>query len=241
MAALTDPGRQRQVNEDQAVALELPGGTLLLAVADGVGGMGQGDVASRETVTSLQRLLAEDPAADHVAALARAAAAINRQVWQMGSAGAGEGTMASTLVAALISGGRLSWVNIGDSRLYLLNNGKLEQLTHDHSYVAEQLSAGAITEEEAATSKFRHVITRAVGAEETVEPELGGPLDLPSPCTILLCTDGLYRVVEDGQLAAELAAENAPSICQRLIGLANEGGGPDNIGVAVLKHESGGS
>lgn len=234
-AALTDAGKKRPGNEDAAAIADLANGSLLLAVADGVGGMGHGDMASAHALQMLETLLRDGANPDAPKALAAAFAQINRYIYDMGGDLEGRGTMASTLVAAVVQDGRAWLASVGDSRAYLLRDGSLAQLTEDHSWVAEQLAAGAITAEEAETSQYRHVITRAMGVEETVEPQMVGPVDVPAGAALLLCSDGLYRVVTEPQMAQELAKGAPQAICRQLVDLANAGGGPDNIAVAVLK------
>ena len=142
--------------------------------------------------------------------------------------------MATTLVAALVRGHSAWLASVGDSRAYLFHQGELTQRTQDHSWVAEQIRAGRLTEEEAEHSEFRNVITRAVGVADTVEPDKVGPISLPAGSLLLLCSDGLHRVVSDDEIAAVLASGTPQEMAERLIALANEAGGPDNISVAIV-------
>lgn len=232
IAALTDRGLQRRRNEDAALAEVLPGGAVLLAVADGVGGAHSGDVASAETIAVLRDELGRAPPGDPARALRRAFNKANERVRALGATDSRSG-MATTLVAAVISEGRAWIAHAGDSRASLVENGHLRQLTRDHSLVAEQVMAGVLTDDEAEHSNYRNVITRAIGIEDRVEPDIGGPIDLPPRSTLLLYSDGLYRVVSEEVTADAASASSAQAIAEALIGMANRAGGPDNISVAI--------
>ena len=145
--------------------------------------------------------------------------------------------MGTTCVAAVVQGETLSVAHAGDSRAYLLRDGALERLTDDHSYVAEQVRAGAISEESAQRSRFRNVITRAVGIEPTITPDVSQRPVLPGD-TLLLCTDGLTNMVPEDQIARTLQQAPSPqAAAERLIQLANRNGGKDNITAVVARLE----
>jgi len=209
IAARTDTGRQRSANEDAYAVLDMERqglhGEAAFVVADGMGGMHAGDVASREAVRvvaqTLGRLLA-DPQADPRAALDEALRGANRAVHALAAApppaeddtpmdrrgvrggepaaadapppGASDapGVMGTTCVAGVVKDGALYLAHVGDSRAYLFRAGRLSRLTRDHSFVEERVLAGVMTEEQARRSRFRNVITRAVGIEPEVEPEI---------------------------------------------------------------------
>lgn len=233
MAASTDPGRVRTVNEDCVLARELRDGSILLAVADGVGGMKGGDVASAEAIAMLadESLWAE--AADPAATLEQAFTLANNRVRDLGlERGC---TMASTLVAALVRNGQVWLANAGDSRAYLFAGGRLEQLSRDHSLVAEHVRAGILTAEEGEHSDYRNVITRGIGVEDAVEPHSVGPVALPPGSILLLCSDGLHGPVAEAQIKAALSSGTAGTMARSLIDMANDAGGPDNISVVIWK------
>ncbi len=194
-----------------------------------------GDIASAEASQALVAELRKKSDDDPPAALARAFLVTNQRV----RAHAGEQRdtqgMASTLVAALSRGDTAWLANVGDSRAYLFHRTQFRQLTLDHSLVAEQVRAGRLTAEEANRSEFRNVITRGIGVAETVEPDIIGPVTLPDGSLLLLCSDGLYRAVSEERIAEVLSSGTPAEMAARLIELANQGGGPDNIAVAILR------
>ena len=238
MAALTDPGLARTANEDSVLALELPDGSILLAVADGVGGLRGGDVASAEAIAAIADESLWAGTTDPRAALEEAFSRANRRVRELGQE---RGTpVASTLVAALVRDGSLWVTNVGDSRAYLFDGSSLTQLSHDHSLVAEQVRAGILTAEEGEHSDYRNVITRGIGVEDIVEPDGVGPVPLPADSILLLCSDGLHGPVAEAQIKAALASGTVGEIARGLIDMGNEAGGPDNISVVILKADSDG-
>src|SRR5258706_13323147 len=140
--------------------------------------------------------------------------------------------MGTTLTAVLVHGGRAHVVHAGDSRCYMFRDGQLRQLTDDHSWIAEQLKAGAISEAEAKSSKFRHVITKSIGFERDIEADLKTVPVSPGDC-FLLCSDGMTNYVEHGELERIIAMTWYRRLPQQLIELANDRGGDDNITVVV--------
>ncbi len=145
--------------------------------------------------------------------------------------------MGTTLTAAVIEGERLHVAHAGDSRCYLWREGQLRQLTEDHSWIAEQLRSGAITEKEAKQSRYRHVITRSVGVERHADVEVRS-VQVARGDRLLLCSDGLFGLVADEELAAQIAEDDLEGLPARLIALANSRGGDDNITV-VIAHIAG--
>lgn len=140
--------------------------------------------------------------------------------------------MGTTLTAAVLEEDRLHVAHVGDSRCYLWRNGELKQVTEDHSWIAEQLRVGAITEKEAKQSRFRHVITRSIGVERHADVEVRTML-VSQGDRLLLCSDGLFGLVPDAELAELMAGEDLASLPAKLIALANERGGDDNITAVV--------
>jgi protein phosphatase len=140
--------------------------------------------------------------------------------------------MGTTLTAMLIHAGKAHLVHAGDSRCYMFRDGQLRQLTDDHSWIAEQLKAGAISEAEAKSSKYRHVITKSIGFERDTDADLKSVPVSPGDC-FLLCSDGMSNYVEHGELERIIAMTWYRSLPQRLIEMANDRGGDDNITVVV--------
>jgi protein phosphatase len=233
-AAATDPGLRRTLNEDVALARELPAGGVLLAVADGAGGMGGGDIASAETIAAVIEVCGSFEAAAPAETLREAVARANTRVRERAASESRLAAMASTLVAAIIRDGTAWVASIGDSRAYLFANSQLEQLTEDDSWVAEQVRSGRMAAEQAARSPHRNIITRAIGAQEEA---LVAPTEhvLAAGDVLLLCSDGLHGVVDDAAIAAVLAGAEPDAAAAALIALANRAGGPDNIAVAVYR------
>ena len=233
-AAVTDPGRVRPGNQDAVLATEcLAGGVFAFAVADGVGGLTGGAETSTLALEAIARAVRESPAP--VAAAREAVSDVNARVFAQGeSAGRPSGT---TLVLAIVVEGELHVLHAGDSRAYLLRGLRLTRLTRDHSWVAEQVRSGAMTNADAAASPYRNIITRAIGVEPDLEleerpPELCQPGDL-----LLLCSDGLHGFVDDRQIEGELLRpdQGIEALAHRLIDLANERGGTDNVSVVLAR------
>ena len=231
LQAHTDIGLVRATNQDVAIAQELPGGRSLLVVADGVGGLPGGEVASRTAVDTLTEALrtAGDEAPD--AALRLAFAAANDAV-RAGQEG-GLARMSTTLVAAVVREGTAWVANIGDSRAYLVADGEARQVTLDHSWVEEGIRSGELAPDDPLVALNRHVITRAIGLDANAEVDVFGPLDVPRGGVLLLCTDGLHGVLDDQAIAAVVAASEG-NYARDLVDVVLAAGAPDNVAVAVL-------
>ena len=245
-AARSDPGRVRENNEDTfRDAPEIN----LFVLSDGMGGHASGEMASRiavDAVVDFCRAAESDPslvpAAGRIpgssemsnrltAAIRRANTAV-REAAHQNPQSAG---MGATLVAAQFDCARMCLAHVGDSRAYRFRSGRLEQLTQDHSFVAEQVRRGTMTQGEAEQSQLQNVLLRALGPEEELEVSVEEELLLEGD-VILLCSDGLNREVSDAQIAAILEhAEDAQTAADRLIEAANRAGGADNITVIVLR------
>lgn len=236
-AALRDQGRVRQMNQDEAFAAELEGGWVLLAVADGVGGAPGGELASRAAIDMVAGAFQDHPITDPRHSLLGAAAAANGRVREMAATDADHPNMATTLVVALVDDGGRAWVaSVGDSRAYALVGGELRQLTEDDSWVAERVRLGEMTEAEAEESLYKNVITRAIGSEDAVETGEIAEVQLEHGDALLLCSDGLYRMVSDEEMAAVLKpALPVDGTARQLVEMANDAGGVDNIAVAVFR------
>ena len=235
IAAKSDTGRSRSVNQDFAYAGPLPGAEEwnLLAVADGLGGHARGEWASQRTVELIAGSLAThlssgDPAAAFEAAVDDANATVNFEARQQGTPGA-----ATTFVAVLCRGATAWWVNVGDSRLYVFAHGELQQVSNDHSWVGDQVRAGMLPPEALRGHPNKNVVTRTVGFEPVVRPETGGPIELAPGEAVLLCSDGLHGPVPDDEIARAVSTLDPGLAADRLIELANAAGGPDNITVVI--------
>ncbi len=246
-AGATDVGRRREHNEDSYLTLTVErchldkkGAVALLAVADGMGGHAAGEVASKlclqvfaaHLLTAIQEWLHHHEPDWH-AALKEAAREANRQVFA--EAQALRNNMGTTLTAAIIAGNKVVFVNVGDSRGYVLQDGKLQQITKDHSLVQQYVDAGLLTPEEARWHPQRNIITQAIGIEPQVQVDTF-EVSLRPNDLVLLCSDGLVDMVEDAEIERVLLSEPDLTVAARtLVRLANEAGGDDNITVLIAR------
>jgi serine/threonine protein phosphatase PrpC len=228
-AALSHPGRRRRHNEDSYV-LEPP----LFAVADGMGGAKAGEIAS-----SLAAAAVQESAGDGATGEARVAALIeeaNRRVFRRANEDRAVSGMGTTMTVALVEEERVAIGHVGDSRAYLIREGRLEQLTDDHSLVAELVRSGKLTPEEAEAHPQRSVITRALGTESEVDVDTFSVHATPGDL-FLLCSDGLTVMVDDESIleAVEQHRSNLDEAAKALVNAANRGGGEDNITVVFFE------
>ena len=246
-AALTDTGVRRTANEDNYCVREDLG---LFVVADGMGGHVAGEVAARVAVEELERFVAStkntgpsdawpvlfDPtlgqngnrlSAGMTEANHQIAAQIKRDENLQG--------MATTAVAILANGKPPALAHVGDSRAYLLRNKKFSRLTRDHSWVEEQMRAGALTPEVARDHPWRNIVTRALTGTPGLEVEVAENFQLDLADRLLLCSDGLTTVLSDEAIATVLTGDlGLQNVCEELIRQANEQGGPDNTTVVLI-------
>ncbi len=231
--AQSDLGRKREVNQDCygiTESLDLDQSGRLLIVCDGMGGHMAGEVASRLGVHVFLAHYYTTEQADRRARLTSALAAANEQIYERG-----RGTMGTTSVVALLLGEQLHIANVGDSRAYLLRNGQIQQLSQDHSFVAEQVAAGLLTPEQARVSAHRNMITRALGHQANVQIDLFPPIALQPGDSVILSTDGMHGLIEDNEIAGIVSTLLPEEAVQHLVALANERGGTDNITVLVAQ------
>jgi protein phosphatase len=247
VAGLTDVGRVRTSNEDNFGYDERLG---IFVVCDGMGGHAAGEVASRIAVESVLRYFREreptpqqqaypDDAPLGARMLAEAVKQANDAILEYAELHRNTSGMGTTLVAARFAEGSVSIANVGDSRIYLLREGELLQLTEDHSLVMEQVRRGMLTLDEAKHSSAQNIITRALGTDETTLPDLG---EFPAQVgdVLLLATDGVLRHVEDTEIREILVqVSSLKAACETLITAANDGGGDDNSTCILIRVRNG--
>ncbi len=204
----------------------------LFAVADGIGGLRDGEVASRLAVDTLKATFAVDHS---VSGLLKAGREANRVVWRQGAADGGDATMGTTLTAVAVTSDAAAVVlHAGDSRLYHFRAGRLHQLTHDHTLVAELIRAGELSEQEAQAHPHRHVLTRALGIGPDLEIDHAGVPCQPGD-RLVLCTDGLVKELSDDDIGTALALEEEPTlVADKLVTSAVERGAEDNVTAMVI-------
>jgi protein phosphatase len=225
----TDPGKKRRRNEDDYV-VEPP----LFAIADGMGGAQAGELASSLAAGAVRDDEGAGGSAErHVTELIQEA---NRRVYQRSAEDASVSGMGTTLTVALVSDGTVAFGHVGDSRAYRIRDGKLEQLTEDHSLVAELVRSGKLSPEEAETHPQRSVITRALGTDPDVDVDTFS-IETHAGDLFMLCSDGLTSMVEDDVIlqTVEKHRNNLQGAAKALIRAANKGGGEDNITVVFFE------
>jgi PPM family protein phosphatase len=243
----SDVGQQRANNED---CFRIVQPQNLFVVSDGMGGEAHGEIASAMAVeTVVKACMGEET--DTVAASAQmqpgwseqtrrlfnAAHLANKKIYESAEANPQQQGMGATLTAAWINEEKLSVAHVGDSRVYLLRSGVLQQLTSDHSLVAEQVRRGILTAAEAEHSELQSVLLRALGTQPDVEVDAEEHTLFPGDI-LLLCTDGLTRMVAEQKIVATLQSESDPArAAEKLVALANENGGADNVTVVVVHLE----
>ncbi|MCK9898975.1 protein phosphatase 2C domain-containing protein [Frankia sp. Cpl3] len=225
-AVRSDVGHVREGNEDSAYA-----GVRLLAVADGMGGHAAGEVASSTVISRLAELDENLAPADLLTELSEAIRDANRQLRDMALENSSLDGMGTTVTAMLSSGEHLGLLHVGDSRAYLLRDGELAQITHDHTLVQDLVDQGRITPEQANTHPQRSLLMRALDGRE-VDPDLSMRQAVVGD-RYLLCTDGLSGVVSEETILEALLLDQPQDAVDRLVELALKGGGPDNITVVV--------
>jgi len=243
----SDVGRKRDTNQDSFLIDE---GLRLYVVADGMGGHAGGGTASRIAVETMQAELAKNRTARPEAFGPAPALEESRlpdvlrdivetacfNIFHEARGNPALAGMGTTATALLIHGPHAFVAHVGDSRIYLVRQGEIHQVSEDHSLVNEQIKAGVLTPDEARHSQFKNVITRSVGFEEDVLVDLLG-LSLERGDTFVICCDGLSNLVEDQEIAAMVRSEKIEDLPLRLIALANDRGGDDNITVIAVRVE----
>jgi serine/threonine protein phosphatase PrpC len=248
VSAVTDIGKVREKNEDAFVVADLTGGTMLpeqsharldvgdrgvlLAVSDGMGGAQAGEVASALVVETITHEIGEAPLeTPRDAALAEAVQRAHQAVREQGQRD--QARMGATLTAIFVRAGRAYIAEVGDSRAYLVREGRIAQVTHDQSMVQLLVDSGVMTPEDAGNSPMKNVILQAMGHQPEIKVALAR-LDLRNRDCLVLCSDGLTNHVSDEEILQLVLAERRPdAAATRLVALANERGGKDNITVIV--------
>lgn len=240
-AALSDPGLHRTINED-AVGVVPAGGAdgardFVAVIADGMGGHGHGDLASRIAVAAVVEHY-DNSAGDLVAGVRAAVARANRAVYLTASRDEALHGMGTTCTAIAIRGGDVACAHVGDSRLYLVRDGGIYAMTEDHSAVRDLVARGVLTAEDARHHGSRNVLLRALGTAADVPiAAWEQPFPLRAGDRLLLSTDGLHGLVDDDELRRIVEDLPPAEACRELIALARERGGHDNITAAVLHIE----
>ncbi len=232
-AALSDRGRKRPSNED-AFGYSIEHGVYV--VCDGMGGAAAGEVASSLAVAEIMQLLTNRPGVNSFPTDAeQAVAAANQAIFSRSQSNQKLSGMGTTLVALLVEERHAWMLNVGDSRGYRLRNSRLEQITLDHSLVEEQMRLGQMSQEEALRSPLKNVITRALGTQSLVTPDIF-ELEAEPGDIFLLCSDGLTRELNDSLIESLLRLDlPLESLCSRLVAAANQAGGHDNITCLLVR------
>lgn len=248
VAGKSDVGCVRTNNEDN-FGYDLRYG--IFVVCDGMGGQAAGEVASKLGVDVLltyfhhaaesgeyQQVgepLEEAGLSRDALALASAVRLANRTIYETGQKQAASAGMGSTVVAALVRGNALAIANVGDSRIYLIRQGVIQQLTQDHSLVMEQVRRGYLTREQAERSEMQNIILKALGSEENVDPDVEDLVALPDDI-LLMCSDGLTKYVRDPEILQKIsAAATLDEACNVLVQTAKDRGGDDNVTCLLLR------
>lgn len=219
---------QRPYQEDAVLTQTLRDGRTLIALADGMGGHAAGEVASALALESLVEALEAGKSLEDAFLLA------NRRVHEK-SREPGKKGMGTTLVAALIDNGAYQVGNVGDSRCYHISDSGIRQLTEDHSFVTEAIKRGQ-SEEEAMASQWRDALTRSIGIDDEVSVDVFGPFPIEPATALLLCSDGLHKVISAQQIRQMYGLSGGPrGAAQTLVSQAFEDGSDDNISVAIAE------
>jgi serine/threonine protein phosphatase PrpC len=242
VASLTDVGRHRENNEDSYLYWEPDSDEdlrrigRLAVIADGMGGYEGGQEASRLAVETVRDVYAKGFRGDPSVALRKAFDVAHERIQKYADEHPALNGMGTTCTALAIVEQQLHFAHIGDSRLYLARGGVISRLTRDHSYVGRLVENGIVRSEDAETHPQRHILTAALGSGREVSADTSSSaLSLEDGDTLVLCTDGLWGVVNDRELAAVVSNNNPADSCRDLVDMALQRGGPDNITLLVLR------
>ena len=232
----TDIGRKRKINQDCIFSCEVPLGNLpnLFIVADGMGGHNAGDYASSYTVKAIEREVMISESSEPIKIMKEASECANTEIYRKAEAESDYQGMGTTAVVATIVDDIMYVANVGDSRLYVINDD-IRQITRDHSLVEEMIKLGEIDRESARTHPDKNIITRAIGVASKVEPDFF-EVELKKGDHILMCSDGLTNMVDDDDICMIVkAGRDVVQIVEELIRMANHNGGKDNIAVVIIE------
>ncbi|MBP2658884.1 MAG: protein serine/threonine phosphatase [Firmicutes bacterium] len=232
---ISDIGLVRETNEDSYIC-DPPH---LFIVADGMGGHVAGEIASKLAISTVNGYIQEHVGKDNLEILLKdAIIQANTSIYQMALSKEEFSGMGTTVTASYIDGDTIYWGHVGDSRMYLLRNGKLNQLTNDHSLVWELVQSGNITRDEAYVHPKRNLLTRAVGTSCLITVDTGFVQWKPGDI-VLMCTDGLTNMVSEQNICTLMQRKDCEisSIVEQLVNQAKDAGGFDNITVILLKNE----
>lgn len=237
---LTDRGRVREYNEDSGGFFLNTADQMLAIIADGMGGHKAGDIASQMAISVLQEKWKKSEEINTPAQselwLMESLSEVNQTIYQQALENEAYSGMGTTIVAALITNDFVTIAHIGDSRCYIHNDNGFKQVTEDHSLVNELVRAGQITYEDAQHHPRKNIVLKALGTKEQVETDIK-TLVIEAGDKLLLCSDGLTDKIENDELVAFIQRdESINDISQKLIDLANERGGEDNISLIFLHH-----
>lgn len=234
--AMTDVGRRREINQDYVYATDQPVGPFpnLLVVADGMGGHKAGDFASKYTVEVVRKELEASKNGTPEVIFKNVVQVANQKLIEAASRDVKLEGMGTTLVAATVIGNTLYFINIGDSRLYLIDDN-IRQLSKDHSLVEEMVRLGGIKAEDARNHPDKNIITRAMGVKDDAEADFY-EFRIKRGDVILMCTDGLSNMVEDEDMFGLVkGSRDIVEAVQMLVDKANSNGGRDNIGIVLAE------
>jgi len=242
IGSASDVGMKRKENQDYHAYFPPEEGLhnkrgLLIALADGMGGHAGGATASRTAIEVLMQEYYKDISSDIPKSLKKSFLRANEKVIARGLSDADCKGMGSTLTAVVVKQNKLYYAHVGDSRGYLIEDGRMTQFTEDHSYVGNLVRAGIITPEEAENHPESNIITRAIGIKADLEVDAPkNHLTLKKGQYILLCCDGLWGLVSNDDILKTIHEFKEPdTICNKLVEMANRNGGPDNISVVVVR------
>lgn len=236
--SITDIGKKRKLNQDYVFASDKPLGNLpnIFIVADGMGGHNAGDYASKYTVETMKEEIERSFEKNPVKIMGRAIEIANDHIRKKAEEEETLNGMGTTVVAATCLGDKyLEVANVGDSRLYVVNDRKIEQITRDHSLVEEMIRMGGIDRASARSHPDKNIITRAIGARDTVEIDFFN-VELNPGDIVLMCSDGLTNMLEDGEIHRILGGRGSvEEKAEELVKAANNNGGRDNIAVIIIE------
>jgi len=235
--SITDIGKRRKINQDYVYTRETAIGNLpnVFIVADGMGGHNAGDYASKVTVETMVEEIEKSFEKNPVLIFEKAIETANERIRRKAREEADYEGMGTTVVVATCLGKYLQIANVGDSRLYIVNKKEIKQITRDHSLVAEMVRMGGLAKEEARNHPDKNIITRAVGAGKTVEPDFF-TVELEEGDVVLMCSDGLTNMLEDEEIRMIVSGtRDVAEKASMLVDAANENGGRDNISVILIE------